>query len=193
MAANRTVRIARGILGGLARVVPKRLRQDQAGTVAVEFGIVALPFFTMIFAIIQLALLFFSDQLLETAVADAARLIRTGQAKSAGWTITTFNTQVCSELYSLMDCTKLQSYVTAYSQPTSISTSPPTIDPATGKYTPATQTYDSNANSGSYLVLVSTYYQYPSLFSALGLSVADQSNGTRLIGAVAAFRNEPFP
>ncbi|MFX8473984.1 TadE/TadG family type IV pilus assembly protein, partial [Acinetobacter baumannii] len=43
-------------LACLVRVIPVRLRQDQAGTVAIEFAIVALPFFTMIFAIIQLAM-----------------------------------------------------------------------------------------------------------------------------------------
>jgi Flp pilus assembly protein TadG len=174
-----------------ARIMPKRLRRDQSGAVAVEFGLVALPFFTMIFAIMQIALLYFSDQLLTTAVSDAARMIRTGQAATAGWGVTQFNAQVCTELYSLLDCTKLQTYVTTSSSFSAAVTTPP-VNLTTGAYT-SSPSYDSNANSASQIVVVSTYYEYPTLFSSLGLSVSDQANGTRLLGAVAAFRNEPFP
>lgn len=186
-----TLHVIRLVLGRLACLVPKRLRENQAGAVAIEFAIVALPFFTMIFAIIQIAMLFLSDQLLETAVADTARLIRTGQAKTAGWTISNYNSQVCSELYGMLDCNALQSYVTAYTTPTAITSAAPTVD-KNGVFS-TTASYDSNANAGTNIVVAATYYRYPSLFSALGLSVADQPDGTRLIGAVAAFRNEPFP
>lgn len=182
--------VTRRALACLARVIPVRLRQDQAGTVAIEFAIVALPFFTMIFAIIQLAMLLLTQQLLQTAVADAARLIRTGQAKTAGWTITDYKNQVCGELYGLLDCNLLQNYVTAYTSPTAITTSSPVDN--TGAYK-TSSSYDSNANTGATIVVVATYYKYSSLFAGLGLSVADQPDGTHLIGAVAAFRNEPFP
>jgi Flp pilus assembly protein TadG len=176
---------------GAKRLLPGRFRRDQSGAVAVEFGIVALPFFTMIFAIMQIALLYFSDQLLETAVADAARMIRTGQAAKLGWNVSSFNTQVCSELYSLLDCTKLQTYVTTSPSFGAITLTPP-VNTTTGAFT-GSPSYASAANTGSQIVVVSTYYEYPTLFAALGLSIADQPNSTRLLGAVAAFRNEPFP
>jgi Flp pilus assembly protein TadG len=183
------------LLRRLGCLVPERLLRDQSGTVAVEFGAVALPFFTLVFAILQVALVFVSDQVLDTAVNDAARLIRTGQAKALGWTGTTgiasFNTQVCKELYYLLDCTKLQSYVTTSTSFSSISLTPP-INTSTGNFT-GTPSYSAAANTGSNIVVVSTYYEYPALFSSFGLSLSDQPNGTRLLGAVAAFRNEPFP
>jgi len=175
----------------MASILPKRLRRDQSGAVAVEFGLVALPFFTMIFAIIQIALLYFSDQLLSTAVSDAARMIRTGQAATAGWGVSQFNTQVCKELYSLLDCTKLQTYISTSSSFSTAVLTPP-VNPVTGAYT-SSPSYDSAANTASQIVVVSTFYEYPTLFAALGLSIADQPNSTRLLGAVAAFRNEPFP
>jgi Flp pilus assembly protein TadG len=185
----------RNLLRTFGRFVPKRLLRDQSGTVAVEFGAVALPFFTLVFAIMQVALVFVSDQVLETAVADAARMIRTGQAKAKGWTgstgVASFNAQVCSELYYLLDCTKLQTYVTTSSSFGSASLTAP-VNPATGAFT-GTPGYAAGANTGSQIVIVSTYYEYPALFSSFGLSLSDQPNGTRLLGAVAAFRNEPFP
>jgi len=174
-----------------AGLLPKRLRRDQSGAVAVEFAFVALPFFLLVFAIMQIALVFLSDQILETAVADAARMIRTGQAKTAGWGVTQFNTQVCGELYSLLDCTQLQTYISTAATFSAITVTPP-INSQTGAFN-ASPSYDSNANTASQIVVVSTYYEYPTLFSALGLNLADQANNTRLLGAVAAFRNEPFP
>ena len=55
-------------------------RED--GSTAVEFGLVAAPFFGLMFAIIETALVFFAGQTLETATADASRLIMTGQAQT---------------------------------------------------------------------------------------------------------------
>ncbi len=189
---NRPIRErGRGWLRKASCFLPKRFRLDQSGAVAVEFGIVALPFFTLVFAIMQIALVFASDQLLETAVADAARMIRTGQAKTAGWGVTNFNSQVCTELYYLLDCTLLKTYITTSTSFGTVAVTPP-INPATGNFN-ATPSYAAAANTASQIVVVSTYYEYPTLFSALKLNLADQPNGTRLLGAVAAFRNEPFP
>ena len=45
---------------------------------------VAAPFLAMVFAIIETAIVFFAGQALETAAADSARLIMTGQAQTQG-------------------------------------------------------------------------------------------------------------
>src|SRR3954466_5691841 len=74
------------------------------GAAAVEFGMVAAPFLALLFAIMETALIFFSGQALETAVADSARLIMTGQAQSQGLTQATFKNAVCARIYGLFDC-----------------------------------------------------------------------------------------
>ncbi len=53
------------------------------GTVpsAVEFAILAFPFLALLFAVMQTALIFFAQQTLETAAADSARLVLTGQMR----------------------------------------------------------------------------------------------------------------
>ena len=60
----------------------RRLLRRQDGAAAVEFGLVAAPFLALIFAIMETAIVFFAGQALETAVADSARLILTGQAQT---------------------------------------------------------------------------------------------------------------
>ena len=63
----------------------RRLLRRQDGAVAVEFGLVAAPFLLLVFAIMETAIVFFAGQTLETAVADSARLILTGQAQTSGF------------------------------------------------------------------------------------------------------------
>ncbi len=65
------------------RMLPvRRFARNKQGTTAVEFGLVAAPFLALLFAIIETAVVFFAGQTLETAVADTARLIMTGQAQA---------------------------------------------------------------------------------------------------------------
>src|SRR5580692_1890976 len=67
-----------------ARLVsPRRFARHQGGATAVEFALVLLPFLALMFGIIETALVFFADQTLETAVANSARLILTGQTYSS--------------------------------------------------------------------------------------------------------------
>ena len=63
------------IATGLKRLMPLRIARlfarQQSGAVAVEFGLVALPFLGLTFAILETALVFFAGQTLETAVQDS--------------------------------------------------------------------------------------------------------------------------
>jgi Flp pilus assembly pilin Flp len=80
----------------------KFMRRDDGATV-VEFGIVVFPFLALLFAIIETALVFFAGQVLETAAADLARLILTGQAQTRNPIATTFKNQFAPD-FCLFDC-----------------------------------------------------------------------------------------
>ena len=66
---------------------PKRLfrafRRNNRGSAAVEFSLIAVPFFALFFAIVETGIVFFASQVLETATQDSARMIMTGQAQNA--------------------------------------------------------------------------------------------------------------
>jgi Flp pilus assembly protein TadG len=168
----------------------RRFARGEDGNAAVEFGIVALPFFALMFAILETAMVFFAGQTLESAVADSARLIMTGQAQSGSFSQSDFKNAVCAKIYGLFDCTNgLQIDVKTYSSFAAISTTPP---------------IDSNGNlqSGSFgyspgnacdIVVVRLMYQWPIYVSMLGLNKLSNLNGNQhLLMATAAFRNEPF-
>ena len=53
----------------------RRFRRNRRGSAAVEFALVAPLFFGLLFAIIELAMVFFASQVLETATQDSARMM----------------------------------------------------------------------------------------------------------------------
>jgi Flp pilus assembly protein TadG len=176
------------IAGLAASLLPRRIRRDERGSSAVEFAIIALPFFALIGAIMETALVFLASQILESAVNDAARLIRTGQAQQSGTTAAGFKTAICNRLYTLIDCAGVYVDVRTVTSFTTVTTTKP-ID-ADGNFVPTTN-YD--AGKATQIVVVKAYYEFPLVFSGFGLDLSDLANGKRLIGAVTAFRNEPFP
>src|ERR1700743_2505419 len=86
------------------RASPLRFLRHEDGSSAVEFGLILLPFIALTFAIMETALVFFADQTLETAVADSARLIMTGQAQTGNFQLSDFKNAVCSRIYGLFTC-----------------------------------------------------------------------------------------
>src|SRR3954464_11708332 len=93
----------------------RRFACGEEGVAAVEFGIVAAPFLALLFAIMETALVFFAGQVLETAVADSARMIMTGQAQALGWDDVKFKADACKRTNGLFNCPDLQIDVKAYS------------------------------------------------------------------------------
>ncbi len=45
---------------------------------------------------------------------------------------------------------------------------------------------------GGDIVVVRAYYEWPTFVTGLGNNLADMPNGSHLLVATAAFRNEPF-
>ena len=173
---------------GLARVV--RFHRNESGATAVEFSLVAVPFFALMFAILETALAFFAGQMLETAVGNAARLIRTGEAQTAGLTMATFKGKVCAQLYDILDCDNgLKLDVRKFSTFDSINLTPP-ID-ADGNL--KTNDFVFQTGNGGDIVVVRAYYEWPVFLNKFGTNLQNLADGNYLLAAAAAFKNEPFP
>jgi Flp pilus assembly protein TadG len=173
------------------RASPRRFVRRQDGAVAVEFGLILLPFLALMFGIMETALVFFADQTLETAAADSARLIMTGQAQNQSLNATTFKNQVCARIYGLFDCQNgLYVDVQTYSSFGNISYSPPLDNHGNL----VTGNFNYQPGGPGDIVVVSLYYQWPIYVSLMNLGkLANPQGGTnRLLTATAAFRNEPY-
>jgi len=171
-------------------VSPRRFLRREDGAVAVEFGLVMLPFLAIMFAIMETALVFFASQTLETAVADSARLILTGQAQSQSLTQATFKNAVCARIYGLFDCQNgVYVNVQTYSSFGSITYTPP-LD-SNNNLVSSNFVYQPGGPGD--IVVVQLFYQWPIYVSLMNLSsLSNMSGNKRLLVATAAFRNEPY-
>ena len=167
----------------------RRLVRQQDGAAAIEFGLVAAPFLALVFAIMETAIVFFAGQALETAAADSARLIMTGQAQTQGYDQAKFKTAVCSKIYGLFNCNSgIYVDVKNYTSFASVNTG------EAGRRNGNLQTGNFGYPPGGAgdIVVVRLMYQWPVYVSLLGLNLADIAGGKRLLISTVAFRNEPY-
>jgi len=159
----------------------KRFSKNHDGATAIEFALVALPFFALLFAIIELAIIFFVNSALNNATSEAGRLIRVGQFQDCGGA-TRFKQLVCQNI----------------SNPTFSSISLPntnnvTVNPVTGLFTPSDGTFTPVIAASSPVVVQSTFYYRLVLPAQLTRLETNSGTGIRILRSTTAFRTEPFP
>lgn len=165
-----------------------RFLGDRRGAVALEFAIVSIPFFLLLFAILEMALMFFIGQVLDTATISASRLIRTGEAKAQSLTQDQFKAKVCAGMVNLVDCdARLYIDVQSYSSFGAYAPTSPLDEDGN-----ITTTAYTNGNK-SEIIVVRSFYAWPVLFNLLARTSMRLTNGDQLLGAVVAFQTEPFP
>ena len=177
------------VFSALIRPIAAKAAQSEDGVAAIEFALVAAPFLALLVAILDLALLFFAQASLETAVEQTARLVLTGQALSSGLTVSQFQTQLCNALPGAFSCNGVMIDLQTASSFSGANTSAPTL------------TYDAHGNvtnAWKYQVggpgtiqVMRVMYQWPIFPGPLNLNFANLSNGTYLLMATSVFRNEP--
>jgi Flp pilus assembly protein TadG len=183
-------RVANRLRGSKALRAAALFARCEEGATAIEFGFVALPFLALTFAILQTALIFFAGQELEAAAANAARLVMTGQAQTAGYSQSDFKNAICTELssLSLFNCSS-GVFVNVQSYPSFAQVSP--VQPITNNQLDSSKLTYSPGGPGD-IVLVSLYYSWPVYVSLLGDNLGNLGSSQRLLVATAAFRNEPY-
>ena len=109
-------------------------RSNRDGGVAIEFAILAIPFFLLVFAIIETCVAFAAEQTLNYAVDTLGRQLRTGQitfntGEATDVTEDQFKTKFCTELSIMIACGKdvdsrlfidLKSYANFGAMPTKV-------------------------------------------------------------------------
>ena len=169
---------------------------DRKGATAVEFALVGAPFIALLVALIQSFLVFFAQQLLETAVNASSREILTGQEQAAAQTQTAaqaqaaFASAVCSNLPILFNCANLMIDVEVAGSWSSTNTGMPTLTyDANGN---VTNTWQFNTGNPGDIVVVRVMYLWPVFLGPLGFNLSNQPGNNRLIMASTAFMNEAF-
>jgi len=187
MLAARTRRSATRLIRRLGVL---RLIRCTDGAIAVEFGLVAAPFVAMLFAILQTTLVFFAGRVLDTAVAQSARLILTGQAQDQGMNQSAFASAVCGKIYALFNCSSLMIDVQTSGSFSNANTSMPGL--TFNQQGQVTNTWQYQPGNPGDIVVVRVMYQWPVFLGPLSFNLSNLSNGKRLIMSSAAFKNEPY-
>lgn len=165
------------------------MARDERASVLVEFSLIAIPFFMLLFGVLEAGLVFFGSSMLEKATEDAARLVRTGQAQGSSMTATQFHDYICTQISPVLSCgSNLQVDVESFSGFGGV-TIPNPID-GNGNLNTALNNY--NVGGSGAIVLVRTFYTWDIITPLLRPFFANLSNGQRLMTAAATFRNEPF-
>lgn len=175
----------------------RRYLKNREGTAAIEFAILAIPFFMLLFAILELAIVFFINSTLNYAVSEAGRQIRTGNFQSCG-TKDGFKELVCANMSGLGNCEKrLRIDVVSGSAFGSITLpappAPPEPDPADPDAEDIPNGQWVNTTASSPVVIRGLYYHKLVLPPQLTRLENIDGKGIRLLGATTAFKNEPFP
>jgi Flp pilus assembly protein TadG len=166
------------------------LRRDRRGVVAIEFGVIALPFFALLVAIFEIGLVYVAQNELETAVELSARQLLTGQGQQNNLTQAQFLSSVCSNLPAFFTCSGVMADIQQSASFSSANTSAPSLTyNAQGQ---VTNTWSFSAGTAGSIVVVRVFYQFPVIPGPLSLSLANLSNGTRLLLATSVFQVEPY-
>jgi pilus assembly protein Flp/PilA len=175
-----------------------RLGRDENGTAAVQFAVVAVPFLTVLLAIVETSMVFWTGQVLQTAVTDTAREVYTGRFQLTNKTTDpaampgTIKAAICSRVVAMFDCSSnltidVQTYTTLPSSLTmpivTRADGTRALDPSFGQY--------QNAGPNQ-IVLVRAVVLYPVFFGMLGGYASNLNASTRLLMGSAAFRTEPY-
>ena len=178
----------------------KRFQKNEDGATAIEFAIVALPFFALLFGIMELALVFFVNSALVHATSDAGRHVRVGNFQACGGA-DQFKALVCRNMKGLGNCWKNvridvvegSSFKTiALPEIPPILPRDPDLSGAAAVPLTPNGVFDSN-DAGDTIVVRSVLHYRLALPPLLTRLDNPRGSGARTMVATTAFRNEPFP
>lgn len=174
----------------LNRLRSRARGRKREGSSAVEFAMVAMPFFFMMFAIIEIGMIFVTDSILENATVETGRLVRTGQAAGSSLTDEQFKTRFCDRMSIFASQCPDRVTIDVREIPQFRNQNPP--DPmANGvSFDPTVLGYETG-QPGS-LMLVRIWYRQPLLTPFLAQGLSKLGDGTTIMMTTTTFRNEPY-
>lgn len=170
----------------------RRFLRDTRGVAALEFSMLAMPFFLLLFSMFEVGLTYTADTLLQNAVNETARRIRTGEVQSdPTMTAEKFRDMVCDHISVLLACDDhLKIDVREFTSFGGAGfTSPLTSG---GSFRPDTD-FKFEPGEACAVVLVRAFYAWTPITPGLGEAMGNMgTSGDHLLQGTAAIRNEPY-
>jgi len=171
-----------------------RFKKNEDGATAIEFAMVAGPFFILVFMLIGFALYFFVMNSLDKGMDQTSRLVRTGQAQKSKMTVNDFKQGVCNGAGKWVKCNKVEVFVQKFPNWQSItpqaclnSSGAQVTNNASGSDPIATY-----SGTSSDIVVVTTCYKWEFAQSIPYVKLGNMSDGAMMMQTATAFRTEPY-
>ncbi len=184
----------RGIINRFRPKRAQRFAKSESGAAAVEFSLVAFPFFMLMGVICETGIMLFSEYAIQAGVQEAAREIRMGQAHTASLSAAGFKSKICDLAGIVIDC---EGSLTVYVRPASTFSVLETVMPNYTNVgtkpdgTPNPTSYDIGTSSQALGVIATYDWDFTMPFMKF-LGNINGGEKRRLYG-IAIFQNEPFP
>jgi Flp pilus assembly protein TadG len=170
----------------------RRFGRAREGTAAVEFALVALPFFLLTVGMAEISMMGFAQTSLDYAVSESARQIRTGQAQTGGLDGQDIEDQICANVnrFMFLDCDanlfldvdRFDSFVDINNEEAN-----PIEDDEFQE-----DGFGYNPGGESDIVVVRVYYRWHVMTPMFEPIFRNVSSGDRILVTTMMFRNEPF-
>lgn len=173
-----------------ARLVSRFFR-DRGGVAAIEFAALAIPFFLLLFAILESTISFTAQQIMTNATHDIARQFRTGELKPSDMKQDTLHDLLCERMSLLVSagCPELEVDLRAYDTFEEAArvrikyTASGDIDTTGFRVEPG---YSTSKN------MLRVFYRWPVMIDMMRKSMSNLPDNKTLLFATATWQNEPF-
>jgi Flp pilus assembly protein TadG len=174
-----------------------RFSGSERGATAIEFGLVAAPFFFLLGGICETGIMLFTEYIIQNATQETARTVRTGQVSSSDGTplisASEFKTMLCDTAEVIVACSgRVTVYVDNSADFATLETTMPDpvdIGPSSGG-----AAYPVVFNPGARLraATVVATYDWDFVFPFMNFLGNINGGDARRVYGLAIFRNEPF-
>jgi Flp pilus assembly protein TadG len=166
--------------------IVRRFKKDDEGVTAIEFALLAGPFFLLLMGIVESSLLFFAGQVLESSVDDVARKIRTGQLDQS-LTQQMLRDEICDASALLFSCDSLNIDMQVVAKFADLGDRP---EPTGGAID--ANDFQFSAAGPKQIVMVTVLTEWPVYTNYLQQYLSNLNSGNALLSAVAVFKTEPY-
>ena len=162
-----------------------RFARARDGATAVEFALIALPFFALLFGILELGLLFVLSTSLDNATNKVSRTIRTGSPPASA---AAFKQAVCNELgWLATDCTN-----NLFVDVDAFATFDQIVTPRPIDVNGVVRDGDYTTGQPEQIILVRVYYQWKLIAPLITKAVENVAGGKTLVTSTMTFKTEPY-
>lgn len=165
----------------------RRFVRDVRGVAAIEFAMLALPFFMLVFAILETGLVFMAETTLERGVESVARDVRTGVFRADRLEEDEFRERICDGVGFLLDCSKLKVDLAVYAEFDDVEGAPPTKPDGSSDFSG----FGYDRPGPDQVVALRVVYDWPLTLDFIRKAYGNSAGDFEMM-AMAAFKTESF-